>query len=1143
MMYREIAMSGSYSARKLRMALAAATALTALPAMARDAAPVAPPSAAPSLEIQFQNPPQSARPRVWWHWMNGNVTKDGIAKDFDWMQRVGIGGVQNFDANLSTPQIVEKRLVYMTPEWQDAFRFAAIEADRRGLELTIAASPGWSETGGPWVKPEDGLKKLVWSEAEIDGGKRFTGKLAAPPMASGPFQSVRKGGSIDESLTGNKVAPPATHYADVAVLAVPLVAAQTLAQPKLTTQDGKPVDPAALFDADLESAVEIARGTAGSPAAIVLTYPAPQTIRSASVFNPGAAAMFLGATVSPRLEASDDGTTWRKIADMPATAVPTTVSFAPVTSRYFRVVFDRGAFGLAGMSAPVAGADMSALSKMGAAAAGPAMIKVGDLHLSADARIDRFEAKAAFEVETDYYALSQGVPEAAGAAPGQVIDLTSRMQPDGTLDWTPPAGRWRILRMGYSLLGTTNHPAPPEATGLEVDKFDGPAVRRYLEHYIGMYRDAAGKELLGSRGVQAILTDSIEVGAANWTPRMVAQFKALRGYDPTPWLPALTGAIIGSRGESDKFLYDYRRTLADLMATEHYGTVAQVARENGLRVYGEALENGRPSLGDDMSMRRFADIPMSAMWTHTRAEGPRPAHVVDIKGAASVAHIYGQNLVAAESMTSALAPWHYAPNSLKRIIDLEFVNGVNRPIVHTSVHQPTDNKIPGLALFIFGQYFNRHEAWAELAKPWVDYMARNSLMLQQGRNVADVGYFYGEEAPLTALYDKGPVTDAPKAYAYDFVSQHALTNAMVNQGNELVTQGGARYRAIYLGGSSRRMTLPTLQRLAALVEGGATVIGKAPEGSPSLHENVPEYAALVAKLWPGGDMAQVGSGRVIASTDVEAALARIGVAPDFRYTGGRPASRIPFLHRQLADGDSYFIVNQTAESDTIEARFRVTGKVPELWRAETGKTEAVSYRIENGETIIPLTLASDESVHVVFRKPAQAAALAIKQLVPVPLAELSGAWTVAFQPGRGAPASAVLPALAPLNENANAGIKYFSGMATYTKDFAAPRGWKPGQPLWLDLGEAREVAEVLVNGQHAGYAWHAPYRVEIGAQVRRGRNQVTVRVANLWVNRLIGDAQPGAQKVTWTAMPTYLPNAALQPSGLIGPVTINGQGK
>jgi hypothetical protein len=1126
--------------------LALAGALCPLAALAQDVPPPASSETATvPLEDQFRDPPNSARPRVWWHWMNGNITKDGIAKDLAWMKRVGIGGMQNFDAALNTPRVVEKPLIYMTPEWKDAFRFTAQEADRLGLELAIAASPGWSVTGGPWVKPEDALKKLVWSETELAGGRRFRGKLATPPYATGPFQSIDKNSGIGSMLSAERGPEVPRFFSDVAVLAYPLPPAASLAAPVVKNGEGAVLDGAKLLDADLNTTLELGKPASGNPA-LVYEYARPQTVRSATVFLPGASALFFGSNLAPVLEASDDGQTWRKIADVVVHAVPTTIAFAPVTARHFRLKLAPNPSSPAlSFLAPTPGIDLAGMGSMTGLAERMGSnrgIPIGQFVLSGEDRIDRFEAKAGFEVERDYYALSQGVTEAPGIDPAKVIDITARMTPEGILDWTPPKGRWRVVRMGTSLLGTMNHPAPPEATGLEVDKFDGAAVRRYAEHYIGMYRDAAGADMVGKRGVRALLIDSIEVGAANWTPRMIEQFKRLRGYDPTPWMPALTGVIVGSRGASDKFLFDYRRTLADLMASEHYGTMARVARENDLINYSEALESGRPSLGDDMAMRSHADIPMSAMWTHPREKGPQPSHVADIKGAASVANIYGRRFVAAESLTSGMSYWQDSPATLKRVIDLAFVSGLNRPVIHTSVHQPLDDKVPGFSLFIFGQYFNRHESWAELAKPWVDYLSRNALMLQQGRNVADVGYFYGEEGPLTGLYYDKLVADAPIANAYDFVNYDALTKALRTDGDELVTPGGARYRALYLGGSSRKMSLSALLRVAELAEAGATIVGMAPEGNPGQAGDAAEYAALVARLWPAGsDMTSVGKGRVIASRDIDGSLRRIGVPPQFDHAGSHGRADIPFVHRKLADGDSFFVVNRSNREQVIEARFRVTGKVPEIWRAETGKSEPASYLIKEGTTIVPLQLGIDESLHVVFRKPATVNSLAIKQLAPVSVGRVEGPWAVTFQPGRGAPASTTMASLAPLNESTDPGIKYFSGVATYTTSFTAPRGWKPGQPLWLSLGEAREIAEVRVNGLLAGHAWHAPYRVDISSVAKPGRNALEIKVANLWVNRLIGDRQEGAQKITWTALPTYLPTAPLKPSGLIGPVELLGQ--
>jgi hypothetical protein len=1094
----------------------------------------------PTLDQQFQNPPAAARPRVWWHWMNGNVTKDGIAKDLAWIKRVGIGGFQNFDASLGTPQIVDKRLVYMTPEWKDAFRFAVSEADRLGLEMSIAASPGWSETGGPWVSPQDALKKVVWSEITVEGGKKLASPLPLPPQETGPFQDLKLFDGL-ATITGQTPSPQPKLYSDIAVLAIPVAPANPMASVTVTGADGKAVDGAVLDDASLATGLDLPRGSAEAPPILTFTYEAPQTIRSARLFVPGAKGIFSGATVIPVLQASSDGTNWTKVADLPPTEVPTTVSFSAVTARQFRIVFTPAPPSGSILGNPAPGVAPAPFVEMMAAGAS-APFHVVQASLSPEAQVDRFESKAGFALESDYYALGSPDPETSGVDPASVINLTGKLRPDGTLDWTPPKGtNWRIVRMGASLLGTTNHPAPPEATGLEVDKFDTDAVRRYLDHYIAMYKDAAGPGMVGARGVRAILTDSIEVGAANWTPKMVAQFTRLRGYDPTPWFPALTGAIIGSRVQSDRFLYDFRRTLAELMSGDHYATVARIAHENGLKVYGEALEDNRPSLGDDMSMRSHADVPMAALWTYGKS-GPNPSYVADMKGAASVAHVYGQNLAAAESMTAAMAPWNYAPADLRRYIDLEFASGINRPVIHTSVHQPLDDKFPGISLSIFGQYFNRHEAWANMARPWVDYIARNSLMLQAGRNVADVAYFYGEEAPITGLYGKKPVADAPKRNAWDFLSADALDTALVNQGNELVSQGGSRYRAIYLGGSSSRMTLKTLRRLDALVSGGGAVIGLAPMSSPTLNDTTPanaaRWSALVAKLWPGGGITQVGAGRVVATLNVEAGLAALGVSPDFTVQGAADAN-VLFVHRQLADGDAWFLANRLPREERFDAHFRVTGKQPELWHADTGTSEPISYRIENGETVVPMMMAPESSDFVVFRKPAKAPSLDVHKPTQVLLGTLNGPWALAFQPGRGAPAVLAMPELAALETSTNPGVKYFSGEVTYARAFKLPKGYRRGHPLWIDLGTVRDLAQVTLNGKDIGTLWHAPYRVDVSGAVKRGTNALQVKVANTWVNRLIGDAQPGAAKITWTSDGTYRADAPLRPSGLIGPVTFS----
>jgi hypothetical protein len=369
-----------------------------------------------------------------------------------------------------------------------------------------------------------------------------------------------------------------------------------------------------------------------------------------------------------------------------------------------------------------------------------------------------------------------------------------------------------------------------------------------------------------------------------------------------------------------------------------------------------------------------------------------------------------------------------------------------------------------------------------------------------------------------------------------------LSELTVDNG-EIVSGGGARYRAIYLSGTSERMTLAVLRRLAELAEAGAAIVGLPPTGSPALGDDPGEFRRLVKRLWPTADgVAAVGKGKVVARRDLESALAEIGVPPDFSLeAGAAPDADIQFVHRRLEDRDIYFVANRKPRIERIEARFRVTGIAPQIWRAASGSVEPVSYRPVAGATVVPLEMAPNESFFVVFGNTAAPAGLSLSSPAWVAAQTISGPWTVSFEPGRGAPPSLRLDRLAPLSEQRDAGVKYFSGVATFETRFRVSREESRNRSMMLDLGKVGDVAEVLVNGKTAGSAWKAPYRVNVGGLLRPGTNRLTVRVANLWVNRLIGDQQPGAAKVAYTVIPTYTAEAPLRPSGLIGPVTLNRQ--
>ncbi|MBV9182347.1 MAG: glycoside hydrolase, partial [Acidobacteria bacterium] len=722
----------------------------------------------------------------------------------------------------------------------------------------------------------------------------------------------------------------------------------------------------------------------------------------------------------------------------------------------------------------------------------------------------------------------------------EVIDLTATMQPDGALDWTPPEGKWVVLRLGYSLLGITNHPATPEATGLEVDKLDHRFVADYFEKYLDSYKETVGAEEMGNKGIQYVINDSWEAGSQNWTDNMLTEFKKLRGYDAVPWLPVLTGRIVESAAASDRFLWDFRKTIADLIANEHYQQLEQTLHQRGMRHYGESHESGRAFVADGMEVKKMNEVPMSAMWTQRPGiNNPQYGYNADDRESASVAHIYGQNIAAAESLTAAAAPWAWSPATLKPTADQELLNGINRFVIHESAHQPLLGKAPGLTLGPYGQWFNRNETWAEQAGPWIDYLARSSYMLQQGRFVADILYFYGEDSNLTAIFANSS-PNIPAGYAFDYINADAMIHELRVANGRILTKSGIEYKVLALDPYSRHMSLPVLRTIHTLVENGAVVAGPKPLDDPSLADDQADFEKLSSELFGNGSGVQkLGKGTVYAGESLAEVVNKINLQPDFDYIKNSSDSDVEFAHRKLKAGDIYFVDNRSNHEESIDASFRVTGMKPELWLAETGATVPASFQSGEGRTIVPLRLEAWGTVFVVFRTPTSGTSQFIPRPIMVRMATLSGPWAVAFQAGRGAPPSITLNQLSDWSQSQDPGVKYFSGIGTYRNTVQAPAEWfHNGHRLWLDLGEVRNLAEVTLNGKKLGQTWHPPYRIDVTSALRPGRNEVTIEVVNAWVNRLIGDQQPGATELTFADVKPYKANSPLLPSGLLGPVTI-----
>ncbi|MDO4185040.1 MAG: glycosyl hydrolase [Bacteroidales bacterium] len=1073
----------------------------------------------------FQNPPQEARPRVWWHWMNGNITKDGIYKDIMWMNRAGIGGFHNFDAGLATAQVVDQRLIYMTPEWKDAFKYAITLADSLGMEATVASAPGWSNTGGPWVKPENAMKKLTWREMDVKGGLQVDIELPAPYETTGNFLNYAEATSATSAFSVDVAIP--SWYKDLYVIAVKKSADdKTMAElgAKVTSSGGR-FTLEQLTDGDLSIAMPLPGDLKQGYAWIQYEFPQATTIKALSVTDGNVRSEWQTnkASVTKHLQVSDDGKAFRTVCDIPTGgSARQTIDIPATTAKYFRVTFDNNQ-----STSPYAALASILGYDMGAASV-PAT-PVRELVLYTVNKVNHAEEKAGFSTPFDLADFE--TPASEGAQ--EVIDLTDKVQ-NGHLTWDAPAGDWRIYRFGYSLTGKTNHPASPEATGLEVTKLDKDAVTDYITYYLNTYKDATDG-LIGKKGIQNLLIDSYEAGWETWAPKMPQEFEQRRGYSLLKWMPALTGQIVESSEKTEQFLFDWRTTIGELIAENMYGNIANVAKEWGMDTYFEAHENGRLYLVDGMAAKSKADIPMAAIWQLVPgvpvSNSTYPMAASDIRESASVAHVYGRKFVAAESLTANGmdgGAYSYYPGNLKSTADLELANGVNRFVIHESAHQPVDDKKPGLGLMIFGQWFNRHETWAEQAKAWTDYLARSSYMLQQGQFVADVAYFYGEDNVVTGLFgNEHPAV--PAGYNFDYVNAEILTTMLNYNGRELTVPSGMHYQMLVLDPNCQRMSLPVLRKVAELAKAGALICGEKPTMEPTMQGDKEEFQRLVDEVW------NAGLTNVISGVSIAEALQQAGIQPDFSASD---MTDLRYVHRTTDKAEIYWVNNRTDKARTIETTFRTSGLKPTLWHPETGQMEEVSYTMNKGFTTVQLPLVQQDAVFVVFSGAGEN-----KHVVPTvqetQLAEINTPWTVAFDADWGAPAQVTFDKLMSYTESEDPGIKYYSGTAVYTNKVTVNEADLQSGSILIDLGKVGCLAEVKVNGQSAGVLWKAPYRADITSLLKAGENTLEIAVVNQWVNRLIGDAQPDAQqKYTYTSFTFYYPGSQLLPAGLMGPVRL-----
>ncbi len=1062
-----------------------------------------------TLQQDFLAPPVNVKPAVWWFWGETVTTDHGITQDLEALKRVGFGGVVIYEQTfVDRPDALKS----LSPEWLARFRFAVAECTRLRMTLEVNSGDGYV-AGGPWITPALGMQRLVASETEVDGGKPIS--LTLPT----PFTNLG-------------------FYEDVATLAFPTRSGggpDAMPTP-LCTSIPAGVDLKAVFNVDDQRLRDVANRPAdGSPVIIQMDYGKPATARSityatkcnmkalviASQTPTSWADDALGQGVKPipplgELEASDDGKAWRTVCHLPGTGyqqdswVQQTVAFPAATARYFR------------MKIKVT----------------TDTLKLVDVALRGEARIDQWEKKAANVADFSYPDRTPAYSGDEIIDPTKMIDISKNVDANGKLTWAAPPGNWTILRLGHTPTGGHTKHGRPENLGLECDKLSAAAATVQYNHYDGVLL----REVQGVPGAKlaGINMDSAEHGSQNWTGDFEAQFEKRRGYSMHRYLPAMMGFIVGSPSESDRFLFDVRRTIADVMSDEYFGTFQKLANADGMTFMAQAPGIATCVPGDNIQSKGRTDIPMGEFWMG------QPEGTMDCKEAGSAAHVYNHPIAAAESFTGS-RPNTY-PAMLKPFADCALALGINRFVVLADVHQPWDDRMPGVGEDKNFVPYERHNTWWEYSTPLWNTLARSCDMMRQGHPVADLLYDLGDDTPLKiATWRMRPVP--PEGYDYDVCGDEVIIDRASVKDSRIELPGGVSYPLLVLANGDK-MTLGAARKVRDLVKAGAVVLGDVkPDGSPSLADGPAggdEVRTIADELWGNSPLTasgshQTGAGKMLWGVTPAQALAIVATPQDFEVTANDANLKLIFAHRRTEDSDIYFIANHSATPGKITAAFRVKGRPPQRWDPATGAiTGFDSFHAKEDRTEVPIALEPDASAFVVFRAQLAQLPAAANELVEnmPPKLELAGPWDVRLTPGWGAPGQVTFPKLESWTQASDPGIRNYSGTATYTKSFDFPTV-PAGERIVLDLGQVDVIASVRLNDKDLGTAWKAPYALDITSALVPGTNKLEIRVANLWANRLIADAGlPEAERKTWTSGPFYKSTDPLLPSGLLGPVRL-----
>lgn len=1085
-----------------------------------------------TLVQNFKNPPASAKPQTWFHVISGNMSKEGITKDLEAIARAGIGGTIFFNVAQGVPLA---NVTFNSEAQRRLLKHAAAESERLGLTFGFHNCDGWSSSGGPWVNAENSMKMVVYSEKVVDGNPNISLQLAQPTAREG-------------------------FYRDIAVIAYPALPSEVQdAENKVFVTSSDPdFNVSVATDGLLDQATKL-KASDTQPGYVVFDYGKPTTIRSYF--------MLMSNTAKIILEKSDDGVRFEKVstAEMRRTGKSeygVNEHFGEVTARYFRIT----------------SATASTIKEISLSATYPIENTLGRILMNKREN-EKFPAI--------------GDPDSSMVInKSKIINLTQFMDPAGRLKTGLPAGKWTIMRFGFTSTGAVNVPASNEGRGLEVDKFDRAALKVHYDAYIKKVIDAA--KPVAPKALQYVEIDSYEVGSQNWTKGFENIFKARYNYDILSFLPLFAGRFVESAKSSELVTGDLRNLYSQLMCDNYFGYFQELMNKDGIKAINEPYGNGP---FNELDAGKFADLPMGEFWLKRG--------IFNVGAAVSSGHIYGKQKISTESFTAqdGVANWNMHPAMAKLTGDRAWTYGVNFFMFHRFAHQANTHVSPGMTMNRWGSNIDRTQTWWENAgATWFKYLARGQYLLQQGNPVSDLLIFVGDQTPNGFIERNDFPIPIPWQVNYDCVNKDVLVNRLSVKNGRMVLPEGTAYRLLALRNCDK-ITLESLRKINELAKNGIVIIGKKPvepAGYIVSKEQTDEFKALVNTIWSKKTTYEKSDWMKIYSENNIKNDLLIGNRTD-----------ISFIHRQTDKEDFYFFFNPDSVPQTFNCRFNVKGKIPELWNPMTGETNKLAQFVESeGMITATISLNAESSTFVVFRESSNE----IRSVLPSegmnsqqpifsfsednkikmtvakngnypfvlstnqkkevnvtdidPQIIIAGPWQVKFDKKYGYEGMAEVQLLTDWKDSQVDGIQHYSGTAVYQNSFVLPAGFlNPGKRVKLDLGKVSIAARIYINNKERGVLWIAPFKTDITDALVTGKNDIRIEVTNLWSNRLIGDEgfpdtsgfekathvptnkmvgwyvqnkpMPAGQRTTFTTQNFYKSTDPLVSSGLIGPVSLS----